>query len=68
MIGSEEAAKMVLGTKGVKAQDKGEVATIAAKKVTPLVNVQSPRRTRLLSEDLRVTAKTTMTRKMMQHV
>ncbi|GKA98384.1 hypothetical protein Tco_0826321 [Tanacetum coccineum] len=68
MIGSEEAAEMVLGTKGVKAQDKGEVAIIAAKKVTLLVNVQSPRRTRLLSEDLRAIAKTTTTRKTMQHV
>ncbi|GJU24398.1 hypothetical protein Tco_1163019 [Tanacetum coccineum] len=50
--GSEEAVEIALGTKEVKALDKGEVVTIARKKATSLVSVQSPRRTRLLSEEL----------------
>ncbi|GJW35596.1 hypothetical protein Tco_0058516, partial [Tanacetum coccineum] len=36
-----KATKMVMETKEVKAQDKGKVATIAEKKVTPLVSVQT---------------------------
>ncbi|GKC17035.1 hypothetical protein Tco_1013817 [Tanacetum coccineum] len=68
LIDLEEAMEMALETKEVKAQDKGEIATIAAKKVTSLVNVQSPGRTRLLSEELRAIVKTAMNHKMMQHV
>ncbi|GKC40285.1 retrovirus-related pol polyprotein from transposon TNT 1-94 [Tanacetum coccineum] len=68
LIGSEEAAVIALETKAVKAQDKDEVATIAAKKVTSLVNVQSPRRTRLLSEELGMIVKTEMNLKMTQHI
>ncbi|GKC23477.1 hypothetical protein Tco_1025627 [Tanacetum coccineum] len=45
IIDLEEAVKIVLGTKEVKAQDKREVATTAAKKITSLVNVQGLRRT-----------------------
>ncbi|GKA41246.1 hypothetical protein Tco_0733839 [Tanacetum coccineum] len=36
---SKEAAVIVLGTKATKAQDKGEVVTIASKKVTSLLDV-----------------------------
>ncbi|GKC28027.1 hypothetical protein Tco_1035321 [Tanacetum coccineum] len=43
-----KATEIVLGIKAAKVQDKGEVVTIAMKKVTSLVSVQSPRRTRLL--------------------
>ncbi|GJS46006.1 hypothetical protein Tco_0596127 [Tanacetum coccineum] len=68
LIDLEEVAKIVLGTKEVKAQDKREVATTAAKKITSLVNVQSPRRTRILLEELRAIAKTATNRKRMQHV
>ncbi|GKC63081.1 hypothetical protein Tco_1095679 [Tanacetum coccineum] len=39
LIGLEEDAVIALGTKEEKSQDKGEVATIAAKKVTSLVSV-----------------------------
>ncbi|GJR56362.1 hypothetical protein Tco_1406883 [Tanacetum coccineum] len=46
------------GTKEVKAQEKIEVATIAAKKVTSLVSVQSPKKIRLLSDKLGAIAKT----------
>ncbi|GJT45198.1 hypothetical protein Tco_0953913 [Tanacetum coccineum] len=55
---SEEAAKIDLGTKEGKALDKGEVVTIAGKKVTSLLSVQSPRITRILSEELGVIVKT----------
>ncbi|GJR13695.1 hypothetical protein Tco_0796347 [Tanacetum coccineum] len=65
---SEEDAVIVSGTKEVKAQDKGGVATITGKKVTSLVNIQSPRRTRLLSEELGAIVKTATNRKTMQHV
>ncbi|GJS33109.1 hypothetical protein Tco_0531491 [Tanacetum coccineum] len=41
-----------------KAQDKSEVVTTARKEVTSLVSVQSPRRKRLLSEELEVILKT----------
>ncbi|GJX24300.1 hypothetical protein Tco_0228745 [Tanacetum coccineum] len=61
------AKNFFLGTKEVKAQDKSEVATISAKKVTSLVNVKSQRRTRILLEELGAIVKTTMNRKMMQH-
>ncbi|GKA33777.1 DUF4219 domain-containing protein [Tanacetum coccineum] len=44
-------------TKEVKAQDKSKVATFAWKKVTSLVSVQFLKRTRLLSEELRVIVK-----------
>ncbi|GKA94191.1 hypothetical protein Tco_0816177, partial [Tanacetum coccineum] len=64
----EEDAEIALGTKEVKAQDKIEVAIIGGKKVTSLVSVQNPRRTRLLSKELRAIAKTTMNRKTMKHV
>ncbi|GKD97954.1 hypothetical protein Tco_1381851 [Tanacetum coccineum] len=60
--------KIVLETKEVKAQDKNEVATIAAKKVTSLVSIQSQRRTRPLSDELGAIAKTATNQKMMQHV
>nr|GEX64775.1 DUF4219 domain-containing protein/UBN2 domain-containing protein [Tanacetum cinerariifolium] len=59
---------MVLETKEVKAQDKGDVATIAAKKFTSLVGVQSPKKTRPLLEELGVIVKTVMNLKTMQHV
>ncbi|GKB45399.1 hypothetical protein Tco_0896152 [Tanacetum coccineum] len=62
------AKNLFLGTKEVKAQDKSEVATISAKKVTSLVNVKSQRRTRILLEELGAIVKTIMNRKMMQHV
>ncbi|GKB61488.1 hypothetical protein Tco_0917674 [Tanacetum coccineum] len=68
LIDLEEAAEMALETKEVKTQDKGKIATIAAKKVTSLVNVQSPKRTRLMSKELRAIVKTAMNHKMMQHV
>ncbi|GJR51989.1 hypothetical protein Tco_1402510 [Tanacetum coccineum] len=68
LIDLEESAEIVLGTKEVKAQDKSEVATISEKKVTSLVNVKSQRRTRILLEELGAIVKTTMNRKMMQHV
>ncbi|GKA42989.1 hypothetical protein Tco_0735649 [Tanacetum coccineum] len=48
------------GTKEVKAQDIGEVAKIAAEKVTSLVSVQSPKKTRPLLEELGVIVKTVM--------
>nr|GEX09014.1 zf-CCHC domain-containing protein/UBN2 domain-containing protein [Tanacetum cinerariifolium] len=67
-INSEEAVEVVLKTNEVKAQDKGEVATIAAKKATSLVSVQSPKKTRPLIEELRVIVKTVMNLKTMQHV
>ncbi|GJS77316.1 retrovirus-related pol polyprotein from transposon TNT 1-94 [Tanacetum coccineum] len=57
LIGLEEAAEIGLGTKEVKALEKGEVVTITGKKATSLVSVQSPRRTRLLSEELGVIMK-----------
>nr|GEY30871.1 hypothetical protein [Tanacetum cinerariifolium] len=63
-----QAVKMVLKTNEVKAQDKGEVATIAAKKATSLVSVQSPKKTRPLMEELGVIVKTVMNLKTMQHV
>ncbi|GJV77229.1 hypothetical protein Tco_1508813 [Tanacetum coccineum] len=46
--------------KEVKAQDKSEVATIATKKVISLVSVQSPKKTRLLSKELRAIVKMAM--------
>ncbi|GKE13303.1 hypothetical protein Tco_1416854 [Tanacetum coccineum] len=64
----EEVAEMVLEIKVVEAQDKTASAIIARKKVTSLVSVQSPRKTRLLSEELGVIAKTAMNRKRLQHV
>nr|GEX48427.1 serine/threonine protein kinase SRPK1 [Tanacetum cinerariifolium] len=67
-IGSEEAKEIVFETKEVKAKDKGEVATVAAKKVTLLVSVQSPKKTRPLLEELGVIVKTARNLKMMQHV
>ncbi|GJY19138.1 hypothetical protein Tco_0390629, partial [Tanacetum coccineum] len=48
------------GTKEVKAQDKSEVATIATKKVISLVSVQSPKKIRLLSKELRAIVKMAM--------
>ncbi|GKA04452.1 hypothetical protein Tco_0683572 [Tanacetum coccineum] len=48
--------------KDVKAQYKSEVAKITAKKVTSLVSVQIPRRTRLLLKELGAVAKTTIVR------
>ncbi|GJS06671.1 UBN2 domain-containing protein [Tanacetum coccineum] len=48
----EEVVEIFLGIKDVKAQYKSEVAKIAAKKVTSLVSVQIPRRTRLLLKEL----------------
>nr|GFA34344.1 hypothetical protein [Tanacetum cinerariifolium] len=65
---SKEAAKIAVGTNGVKARGKGKVVTIARKKVTSLMIVQSPRRTRLLSKDLGVIVKMVMNHKKMQHV
>ncbi|GKB06775.1 hypothetical protein Tco_0835008 [Tanacetum coccineum] len=68
LIDSEEAAEMVLETKAAKAQDKYEVVIIARKKVTSIVSVRSPRRTKLLSEELEVIVKTVMNLKMTQLV
>ncbi|GKD30005.1 hypothetical protein Tco_1240783, partial [Tanacetum coccineum] len=51
-----------------KARDKGEVDTIAAKKVTSLVSVQSPKKTNLLLEEFEVIVKTAMNLKMTQLV
>nr|GEW47889.1 zf-CCHC domain-containing protein/DUF4219 domain-containing protein/UBN2 domain-containing protein [Tanacetum cinerariifolium] len=67
-IDSKEVVDIILETKEVKAQDKGEVATIATKKVTLLVSVQSPKKTRPFLEELGVIVKTMMNLKMMQHV
>ncbi|GJS07569.1 retrotransposon protein [Tanacetum coccineum] len=64
LIGSEEVAVIVSGTKGVKAQDKGDVTTIAVKKVTSLVSVHSPKKARPLLEELGVLVKTVMNLKM----
>ncbi|GKC76708.1 hypothetical protein Tco_1127482 [Tanacetum coccineum] len=64
LIGSEEDTVITLRTKEVKAQDKSEVSTFAWKKVTLLVSVQFLRRTRLLSEELRVIVKMVMNLKM----
>ncbi|GJV52370.1 hypothetical protein Tco_1448111, partial [Tanacetum coccineum] len=66
-IDSEEAVEMVLEIKEVKAQDKSEVAIIAKKKVTSLVSVQSPKKTRPLLEKLVMIVNTVMNLKMMQH-
>ncbi|GJU53842.1 hypothetical protein Tco_1227556 [Tanacetum coccineum] len=52
------ARNFPLGTKEVKALEKGEVVTIAGKKATSLVSVQSPRRTRPLLEELGLIVKT----------
>ncbi|GKC16514.1 hypothetical protein Tco_1013296 [Tanacetum coccineum] len=64
----EEAAKITLGTKEVKALDKGEVVTIGEKKATSLMSVQSLRRTRLFLEELGVIVKTVTNLKMTQLV
>ncbi|GJU39240.1 hypothetical protein Tco_1192197 [Tanacetum coccineum] len=64
LIESDKAAVMVSRTKAVKAQDKSEVVIITGKKVTSLVSVRSPRRTRLLFEELGVIVKTVMNFKM----
>ncbi|GJS59011.1 hypothetical protein Tco_0653795, partial [Tanacetum coccineum] len=58
VINLEEAAVMVSGIKMVEAQDKSTSAIITGKKFTSLVSVQSPRKTRLLSEELGAMAKT----------
>ncbi|GKD53813.1 hypothetical protein Tco_1287200 [Tanacetum coccineum] len=55
---------MVSRTKAVKAQDKSELVIIAGKNVTSLVSVRSPRRIRLLLEELGVIVKTVMNFKM----
>ncbi|GKB08541.1 retrovirus-related pol polyprotein from transposon TNT 1-94, partial [Tanacetum coccineum] len=57
-----------LGTKEVKAQDKGKVVIITAKKVTSLVSVQIPKKTRPLLEEPGVIVKTMMNPKMTQLV
>ncbi|GJW97855.1 hypothetical protein Tco_0179663 [Tanacetum coccineum] len=54
------AAKMVLRIKAAEAQDKSTNVIIVGKKVILLVSVQSPRKTRLLSEELGAIAKTGM--------
>ncbi|GJY92742.1 hypothetical protein Tco_0508524 [Tanacetum coccineum] len=54
---------MVLGIEELKAQDKSVVSIIAGMKVTLLVSVRSPKRTRLLLEELGVIVKTGMNRK-----
>nr|GEV43093.1 hypothetical protein [Tanacetum cinerariifolium] len=68
LIGLEEAAKIDLRTNEVKALDKGEVVTIAGMKYTSLVSIQSPRRTRILSEEHGVIVKMVMNLKMTQLV
>nr|GEV31409.1 hypothetical protein [Tanacetum cinerariifolium] len=65
-LDSKEDVERVLETKEVKAQDKGEVATIAVNKVTSLVNIQSPKKTRILLEELGVIVKMAMNFKMTQ--
>nr|GFC75940.1 hypothetical protein [Tanacetum cinerariifolium] len=57
-----------LETKEVKAQEKGEVATIAMKKFTSLVSVQSPKKTRPLLEKLGGIVKMVMNLRTMQHI
>ncbi|GJU35741.1 hypothetical protein Tco_1184095 [Tanacetum coccineum] len=64
----KEVTVIISRTKATKAQEKGEVATNAMKKVTSLVSVQSPRRTRPFSRELRVIVKTVMNLKMTQLV
>nr|GEW01183.1 UBN2 domain-containing protein [Tanacetum cinerariifolium] len=64
----EEVAVMDLGKKAFEAQEKSTFVTIAAKKVTSLMSVQSLRRTRRLSEELGVIVKTAVKRKRTQHV
>nr|GEZ58357.1 hypothetical protein [Tanacetum cinerariifolium] len=68
LIDLEEAAKMVLEIKAAEAQYNSKNAIIARKKVTSLVSVQVPRKTRLLSEELGVIVKTMMNPKMTQLV
>ncbi|GJV92967.1 retrovirus-related pol polyprotein from transposon TNT 1-94 [Tanacetum coccineum] len=60
--------RKVSGVKATIAQEKGKVATIAKKKVTSLVSVRSPKRTRLLSEELGAIAKNATNHKTKQHV
>ncbi|GJX11454.1 hypothetical protein Tco_0201313, partial [Tanacetum coccineum] len=67
LIDLEEATVIVSRTKEVKSLDKGEVVTIAGKNSISLGSVQSLRKTRLLSVELGVIAKTTTNPKMMQH-
>nr|GEX10763.1 hypothetical protein [Tanacetum cinerariifolium] len=67
-IDLEEFAEMVLGIKVVEAQDNRANAIITRKKITSLVSFQSPRKTRLLSGELGVIAKTGMNLKMIQLV
>ncbi|GJX08800.1 hypothetical protein Tco_0196732 [Tanacetum coccineum] len=64
LIDLEEAAKIVLEIKAVEAQDNSENAIIIRKKVTSLSSVQSPRKTRLLLEELGVIVKMVMNLKM----
>ncbi|GKB22911.1 hypothetical protein Tco_0862312, partial [Tanacetum coccineum] len=52
------ARNFALGTKEVKALEKGKVVTIAGKKATSLASVQSPRRIRPLLEELGLIVKT----------
>nr|GEW10710.1 UBN2 domain-containing protein [Tanacetum cinerariifolium] len=59
--------KLIGNLKEVKAQDKSEVAIIVVKKVTSLVSIQSPKKTRPLLEELGVIVKTVMNLKMLQH-
>ncbi|GJS37306.1 hypothetical protein Tco_0535688 [Tanacetum coccineum] len=68
VIDLEEDVVMDLEIKAPGAQDKSVIAIITGKKVTSLVSVESPRKTRLLSEELGVIAKTAMNRKRTQHV
>ncbi|GJS73878.1 hypothetical protein Tco_0706719 [Tanacetum coccineum] len=68
LIGSKDVVVITLKTKVVKAQDKGEVAIIMAKKVTSLVSDQSPKKTRPLLEELGVIVKMVMNPIMMQLV
>ncbi|GKC20799.1 hypothetical protein Tco_1022949 [Tanacetum coccineum] len=58
LIGLKEAVEIGLGTKEVKALDKGEVVIIAGKKATSIVSVQSLRCTRPLLEELELIVKT----------